>query len=947
MTRELDSVRNRFAKLLVILLWVHVPLVSGVAWLNAHSPLAACLAATALAAIYHSSYHLQGSAPVTRYISAVALMGEPALLVFVMRGHPWQMDMHMYFFAMLALMIAWFDRRAILLAAVVVALHHLLLLYLLPFAVFPSEGTLPRVLLHAAIVAFQTAVLVWLADTLSDAFNRIREMNKALLDSNATLEQRSEEAEKANSAKSMFLANMSHEIRTPLNAVLGFCHLLQRTQMTPRQLDYVTKISSSGTALLRLINDILDLSKHDAGKLTLETTPFNPHAVIEHQLQMVIEQAREKGISLDVQKDPTLPSRIVGDELRFGQVILNLVNNAVKFTEHGSVTVRTRMQSRDESSVVLAVEVIDTGIGMTEEQQERLFRAFTQADSSMTRRYGGTGLGLAISQQIVRLMGGEISVRSQPWQGTVFSFTVRLGLTTAGPRYKAAPHPSLRKLRFLSVDDNPASRQLVQDIFAQWSMRADTTASGAEALTLLEAASAEGQPYDCVLIDWKMPDMDGLETVRAISASAKISKLPRMILVTAYGSEVLTREIETAGICSYLPKPLETQALISTLDELFAPDGEAPAPMPEETHSSEGEMSIPMVSAAFRGAKILLVEDIEINREIAGQLLEDAGLLVNMVENGLEAVNEVKARGTNYQLVLMDLQMPVMDGLEATRIIRETYDAKRLPILAMTAHAYADERQRCLDVGMNDHIAKPVKPDELVSTLDRWLKPVQVSEPEKSAPAKSAAPAATLPDHLPPFGIAEALQRVNGNRALLRRLIISFAETQAEIPSEIHMMLQRGSLDEARRAAHTLKGLAGSLELPELQALAAGLEHRLRAQESSDLDPLLDELQTALAPAIEAGRSLADAALTALPDPVLPVNSSSDTGPLFERLHGQLIKRNLAARSSYLELAAALNMDAAAASAHPLYKALERLDYATALEAFKTLKTPPSPASES
>ncbi|MCB5411255.1 response regulator [Pseudogemmobacter faecipullorum] len=946
MTPELDSMRSRFGRLLVLLLWAHVPLIAGVAWLNGQSPLLAGLAPAALAACYHASYQLRGIAPVTRYISAIALMGEPALLVFVMRGHPWQMDMHMYFFAMLALMIAWFDRRPILLAAVAVALHHLILLYLIPFAVFPSEGTLSRVLLHAAIVAFQTAVLVWLADMLSNAFRRIREMNKALVESNASLAQRSEEAEKANSAKSMFLANMSHEIRTPLNAVLGFCHLLQRTQMTPRQVDYITKISSSGSALLRLINDILDLSKHDAGKLTLETTPFNPHAVIEHQLQMVLEQAREKGLKLDVQKDPTLPSRIVGDELRFGQVILNLVNNAVKFTEHGSVTVRTRMQSRDETSVVLAVEVIDTGIGMTEEQVDRLFTAFTQADSSMTRRYGGTGLGLAISQQIVGLMGGEISVRSQPWQGTIFSFTVKLGLTSAGPQLKTAPHPALRPLRFLSVDDNPASRQLVQDIFAQWSMQADTTASGAEALTLLEAASSEGRPYDCVLIDWKMPDMDGLETVRAISASKYLSKLPRMVLVTAYGSEVLTGEIEAAGVCGYLPKPLEPQALIATLDELFAPESEAPPPAPGENPSAEGSLSIPMVAPAFRGARVLLVEDIEINREIAGQLLEDAGLQVDMAENGLEAVNEVKARGSDFQLVLMDLQMPVMDGLEATQIIRETYDAKRLPILAMTAHAYADERQRCLDIGMNDHIAKPVKPEVLVATLDRWLRPVNTITAVPPIAAAAAAPAAVLPDQLPPFGIAEALQRVNGNRALLRRLIISFAETQADISSEIHMMLERGSLDEARRAAHTLKGLAGSLELPDLQALAAELEQRLRLGETRGLDPLLDQLQSALAPAVEAGRSLSAGAALVLPGPVLPQSSSSDTRALSDRLHSQLVKRNLGARSSYLELAAALGMDAVAASAHPLYKALERLDYASALDELETLRSASSLASE-
>ena len=341
MQYELTLLREKFGRFLIGLLWLHAPLLAVVAALNGHSWLWAGLSGVAIAGVYHLSYARNGIALSTRYISSVALMAEPALLVFLLRGHAWQMDMHMYFFAMLALTIAWFDACPILMAAVAVALHHLVLVYLLPYAVFPANADLPRVLLHAAIVAFQTVVLVWLARMISAAFERIRDMNQEILTANAELKQRTTEAEKANQAKSMFVANMSHEIRTPLNAVLGFCHLMQRTEMNARQLDYVQKISDAGTTLLRLINDILDFSKNEAGKLTLEAAPFNPHAVIEQQLQMVLVGAESKGVHLEVQKDPGIPREVMGDGMRFGQVILNLVSNAVKFTEQGSVTVRT------------------------------------------------------------------------------------------------------------------------------------------------------------------------------------------------------------------------------------------------------------------------------------------------------------------------------------------------------------------------------------------------------------------------------------------------------------------------------------------------------------------------------------------------------------------------------------------------------------------------------
>jgi two-component system sensor histidine kinase/response regulator len=428
MATGLDKVRNSFGWILVTLFWVHVPILAAVAWYVQRSVIGAAAAGMLIALVYHISWIRNGSAPTTRYLSAAALMGEPALLVYLCAGHLWQMDMHMYFFATLALTIAWCDKRAVLVAAATVAIHHLALGILLPAAVFPSTGgELPRVVLHAGIVAFQTAVLVWLSDKLVDAFTRIGVMSAEIMAKNEALEERTEEAEEASRAKSMFLANMSHEIRTPMNAILGFCHLALRTDLSPRQRDYVEKINGAGAALLRLINDILDFSKNEAGKLSLESRAFQLKSAVDEQLQMAELAAKAKGIALRSMIDGAVPEVVVGDELRFNQVLLNLVSNAIKFTEEGSVTVSIRLAGQTEDAVQLEVSVADTGIGMTADQIDKLFSSFNQADSSTTRRFGGTGLGLAISKQIVELMGGVIGVESRPDEGSNFFFTAQWG----------------------------------------------------------------------------------------------------------------------------------------------------------------------------------------------------------------------------------------------------------------------------------------------------------------------------------------------------------------------------------------------------------------------------------------------------------------------------------------------------------------------------------------
>ncbi|BBK30623.1 hypothetical protein EDC65_1939 [Stella humosa] len=920
MTNELDKVRHHFGQFLVVLFWLHVPILAATAVAVDRSPVGAALASTVLAAAYHLAWWRRGSAPSTRYLSAIALMGEPVLLVYLFSGKAWQMDMHMYFFATLALTIAWCDKRAVVVAATAIAIHHLALSYLLPLAVFPSGGDLSRVLLHAGIVAFQTAVLVWLSDTLVEKFGQI-----------GTMSAETQEAENANRAKSMFLANMSHEIRTPMNAILGFAHLALRTDLTPRQRDYVTKIDRAGNSLLRLINDILDFSKNEAGKLSLERHPFAVQAAIDNQLHIAATAAEAKGVALRAVIDKTVPEVLIGDELRFSQVVLNLVTNAVKFTGNGTVTVSAKVAKREADTVTLEVSVQDTGIGMTEQQLASLFRSFSQADSSTTRRFGGTGLGLAICKQIVELMGGTIRAESSPGAGSTFVFTVvmEVGAAAAMPT-EPVPTPDIARLRVLVADDNPASRKILQQIFASWSMPVDLVASGPEVLGAIDMAASAATPYDLVLLDWKMPGLDGIETIAAMRASTGAGRMPSVLLVTAYGDDEVRADAEAMDVAAVLTKPVDPRALLAAITRLHASQTGTATAADDDRNAG----AIPMVAPARRGLRVLLAEDNPINREIAIELLTGAGLKVDTAENGRIACDRMQAAGGRYAAVLMDVQMPEMDGIEATMRIRQDWPADRLPIIAMTAHAYEVERQRCFAAGMNDHIAKPVDPALLIRTLDRWLvarDATSLAEEAASAAPPAASPTDTLPDSLPPFDLPAALRRVNGKHALLRRLIVNFGANFADAAPNLRAHVARAALGDARRLAHTLKGVAASLEIREVAAVAAGIETALADDDLDGMDAKLDALDGLMAPAIVAARSL----LPGGPTSAAPTGAAVDAAAVARAtvaLRTMLGRRSLGARAGFDRLAQALGMTAEAAAQHPMKAALDRLDYDRALQ---------------
>ncbi len=632
----------------------------------------------------------------------------------------------------------------------------------------------------------------------------------------AALRQAKEIAESAAKAKADFLANMSHEIRTPMNAVIGMAHLALKTDLSPKQRDYVSKIHNAGTSLLGIINDILDFSKIEAGKLEVENVDFDLDSVTNNASTVISQKVHDKGLELLFDVAPDVPLGLVGDPLRLGQILINLLNNAVKFTEKGEIRLKVEKIEDAGDKVKLRFGVRDTGIGMTKEQIAKLFQAFSQADTSTTRKYGGTGLGLTISKKLVEMMGGQIWVEAEPGQGSTFLFTAWFGMTERKAR-KVVPE-KLNGLNILIADDNSSAREVLDDLLKSLNAKVDQVSSGAEAIEAVHRRDSEGHPFDVVLMDWRMPGLDGIEAARKIKEDKEIMAKPAIIIVTAFGRDEVRSEAESAHLDGFLVKPVNQSMLVDTLVEIYAPDTKM-----------DGIISGHGATYDLTGLKVLLAEDNEINQQIAVELLEDVGVNIEVVNNGREAVEMLMAcegRGP-YDLVLMDLQMPEMDGFQATKRIRSESRFNDLPILAMTAHAMAEERERCLNSGMQGHITKPIDPDTLYQTLKAYHTPGRVS----SGPAvhKPVQQAGAIPQ-IEGVDTEAGLKRVAGNVNLYRTLLGRFVEQQADAADAIRLGMA-DDLPTAERRAHTVKGVAGNLGALAMQKCAAELERALKQQD--------------------------------------------------------------------------------------------------------------------
>jgi PAS domain S-box-containing protein len=675
-------------------------------------------------------------------------------------------------------------------------------------------------------------------------------------------------AQQASRSKSEFVANMSHEIRTPMNAILGMLRLLQNTDLAPRQLDYASKAEGAAKSLLGLLNDILDFSKMEAEKMVLEAQPFRLDRVLRDLSVILSANVGAKPVEVLFDVDSDVPKILVGDAMRLLQVLINLGGNAIKFTGRGEVVIRISVVQLSSTRVTLHISVRDSGIGIAPEHQRHIFEGFSQAEASTTRRFGGTGLGLSISKRLVGLMGGDLAVQSQLGTGSTFSFTVTLDLAEPGEApVEAEVRRLIEPLAVLVVDDNPIARDLLAGMARSWGWQVDTAASGQEALALLAARAQVGQqPYQTLLVDWQMPGMDGWETIDRMRELVGDAKPPITVMVTAHGRESLAQRSaqEQARLNAFLVKPVTASMLYDAVADARA----------GLSNLRVRPRSKTLYPARLQGMRLLLAEDNLINQQVAMELLSLEGAQVQLVDNGQRAVEAVAAAEPPFDAVLMDLQMPVMDGYEATQAIRATWDQQQLPIIAMTANAMACDREACLAAGMNDHVGKPFDLNHLVAVLHSHTRRNRSGQAAHTPPAvvdpvAAVAPPAALPSDAfeAALDVAGALQRLGGNSALYADILGSYQKEIASLPDQLEALRAGGDTQATVSRLHTIKGLSGTVGALAMADISRSMEAAVKADAAALQDPqLANAMRQAVAGTL--------AALSRMALPIAPPESS-------------------------------------------------------------------------